>query len=177
MNIVPNVRISKTRLRSSAGASRSSLSLKFLQQLWCKMFFQFRQSNQPNCWIWNFFFVNFCDILAGLAYARPRLQHFEVHVKFQCRVHPYVFRIKSFQTVWISGVFHVRYTRTFSKIKPSKVWISRVFKARYAHTFLRIKVSNSLNFTCCHCKVHPHSFKCVPFCGEICAKTESYNFA
>ena len=100
-----------------------------------------------------FFLMNLCDSSAGLAKARPRL------VCSHCRVHPYIFKIKSFQTVWISGVFSVRSTRKFFKTKPSNSLIFCAFNVSYNRTFFKIKASNSLNFSCFQCTLNPHFSK------------------
>ena len=97
--------------------------------------------------------MNFCDSSAGLAKARPTL------VCFQRRVHPHIFKIKSFQTVWISGVFSVRSTRKFFKTKPSNSLIFCAFNVSYNRTFFKIKASNSLNFSCFQCTLNPHFSK------------------
>ena len=118
-------------------------------------------------------------------------QEFSNSLNFEyclCKVHPHFSQNKASQQLQFHMFFIARYARTFSILNLHKIFfcnrrIARFFKVRYARTFLRIKFSNSLNFTCCHCKIHPHSFNfdvflfvgnlCKNWIFQICAKSLS----
>ena len=97
------------------------------------MFFQCRQTNQRNVGITSFFLINFLWELRGARLRSPETIILSLTC-FQCSYTR--IKIKSFQIVWISSIVCARYIRIFPKIKRH----------------------NSLNFTCFHCKVHPHIF-------------------